>query len=160
VAHGNQLTVYIDDFAVAAGTTEYESIGFSAGLSLDMNKAVKEGWGSVTPISWKQLKGDPGANQLSLSLEFDSTAGFSKDMYDALIAAIATPFQKVVRLEVTLDANHSLVIDFAGYSPEAGSAFADTDGIATVEFVLNAQYEATLGGWLEIVATNQVATLV
>jgi hypothetical protein len=76
-----------------------------------------------------------------------------------LIAATSTPLQKVVRLDFTLDVNHKLVLDFAGFAPEAPQLWSDDDGIATLQFVLNAQYEATLTNWFDSTITNQVATL-
>lgn len=159
IAHGNQVALYIDPFGTAAGTTVYSGIKIKAGLSLDMNRQVKEGLGSLNPVGWKQQKADPGANQMTFSLEFDSTSGLSKDMLDALIGATSTPFEKVVRLLAQIDSNHILQVDFAGFSPEAPSMFSDEDGIATVEFTLNAIYESTLANWLKIDVTNQVSTL-
>lgn len=159
VVHGNQGTIYIDDFGTAAGTTEYESIKFSASLALDMNRALKSGLGSQSAVGWRQSRGDPGANQLTVALELDSATGASKDIFDEMLAATTVPVRKVVRLDFTLDANHSLIIDFAGFISEAPTLFGDTDGVATLEFMLNAMYESTMADWLEIVVTNQVSTL-
>ena len=107
---------------------------------------------------WKQNKGDPGSNQLTIGLEFDNSTGLSKDMFDELIAVTTTPFRKVVRLIATLGTN-ILQIDFAGFASASPTAFTDSDGIATVEFVLSAMYETTLANWLAISLTNGVSAL-
>lgn len=159
VVHGNQATVYIDDFGSAAGTTEYEDCSFSASVALDMNRALKSCLGSQAAGGWRQSRGDPGANQLTISLELDSATGASVDIFDEMLAATTAPIKKVVRLKFTLDANHELVIDFAGFISESPTLFGDTDGVATLEFVLNAMYETTLADWLEIVVTNSVSAL-
>jgi hypothetical protein len=159
ICHGNQVALSMDPFGSAAGTTTYPGVKTSATLSVDLARAVKEGLGSLNPVGWKQNKGEPGSNQLSVTLEFDATTGRSKDFLDALKDATHTPFQRVMRLLATYDANHALRVDFAGFTEEAPSVFTDEDGIATLEFNFSAQYEATLGGWLQIVATNQVSAL-
>jgi len=159
VVHGNQAAIYIDAFGVAAGTTIYDEIKFTASLSLDMNRALKAGLGSQSAVGWRQSRADPGANQLALSLELDNATGSSKSILDALLTATTSPIKKVVRLLFTLDANRVLTIDFAGFISEAPELFGDTDGIATLEFTLNAMYETTLADWLEITVKNQVASL-
>lgn len=159
VCHGNQVSLYIDDFGAAAGTTIYNGVKTSASISLDMARSVKAGLGSLTPVGWKQAKADPGGNQLTLSLEFDNTTDYSKDLYDELIATTLAPFRKVVRLKAAIAATHLLQIDFAGFSPEAPTLFGDADGIATLEFTLNALYESTLANWIEIEVQNSLASL-
>lgn len=159
IIHGNQLAIAIDGFGNAAGTTPYPGVKFSGTLSIDIARAIKEGLGSLNPVGWKQPKSDPGSNQLTVSLEFDQTSGYSKDFFDELIAVTHTPFQKVIQLLFTLDANNSLGIDFAGFSEAAPTLFTDSDGIATLEFVLSAHYEATLANWLKITSENGVAVL-
>ena len=159
ICHGNQVSIDIDDFGVAAGTTAYPGIKTSASLSLDVARSVKAGLGSLSPVGWKQAKGDPGGNQLVLGLEFDNTTALSKEMFEALIAATITPFRKVVRLTAIIAATHSIQIDFAGFCTEAPVLFGDADGIATLEFTLNAMYEATLANWLEIEVFSGLATL-
>ena len=59
ICHGNQVVIYIDDFAVAAGTTEYTGVKASASISLDLARTPKMGLGSLSPVGWKQAKADP-----------------------------------------------------------------------------------------------------
>lgn len=159
VVHGNQASLFIDNFGVAAGTTSYDDVKFTASLTLDINRALKSGLGSQAAVGWRQSQADPTANQLTLSLELDNATGASKDLFDALLAATTSPIQRVVRLKFNLDANHDLIIDFAGYIAESPELFGDRDGVATLDFMLNAQYDSTLGDWIEIVVTNQVSSL-
>lgn len=159
IIHGNQLALAIDDFGAAAGTTSYPGVKFTGSLSLDLARSVKEGLGSLNPVGWKQEKSDPGGNQMLCSLEFDNTTGRSKDYLDALITTTHTPFQKVIQNLFTLDANHIMQIDFAGFAAGAPTVFSDQDGMATLEFTLDAHYESTLANWLQIVMTNQVSAL-
>jgi hypothetical protein len=159
VAHGNQAALWIDDWAAAAGTTTFDGVKFNATLSLGANRALKAGLGSQSAVGWRQAKADPAGNSLALSLELDDVTGGSKAIYDALITATTTPLRKIFRLKFTYDANRTLQIDFAGYSAEAPPAWGDVDGSASIDFVFNAQYDATLSDWMEITVTNNVAAL-
>ena len=157
--HGNQMKVFLDPFGSAAGSTEYTAIDVSATLSLDMNKSLVGELGDLEPADHSHQKGDPGSNQLTLSLLLDAAAGASVALIDAALDATSTPLQRVIRLEHTIDANNKLLIDFAGFTAEQPEIFADADGLASLEFVFSAQNEATLGGWLQIVLTNEIDVL-
>jgi hypothetical protein len=155
--HGNDVTLYIDDWAGTVGATEFTDVAFALSLALDNARAEKPGLGSVEPKSWKQPKGDPGSNQLTMKLEVDT---MSIAFLDALLTGTDTPFRKLVRLAFALDANHELQIDFAGFAAESPVLHPDEDGVAVLEFVLSAMNDPTgMGGWLDIENTSNVATL-
>lgn len=155
--HSNDATLYIDSWGGTVGSTAYTGVAFNIGLSLDANRTDKPGIGSVTPLSWKQMRGDPGANQLVLRLEFDAAA---ETLLDALLTSTDLPFRRLVRITTALDANHSLQVDFAGFSPEAPVLNPDEDGIAVVEFTLNAMNDPNgMGGWLDVENVSQVSAL-
>ena len=155
--HGNDVTLYIDPWAGTVGDTEFTDVAFALTLALDNARAEKPGLGSVSPKSWKQPKADPGSNQLTMRLEFDTMA---IAFLDALLTGTDIPFRKLVRLEFALDANNTMQIDFAGFAAEAPTLNPDEDGVAVLEFVLNAMNDPTgMGGWLDWEVVNGVTTL-
>ena len=156
IIHGNDVTLYVDTWAGTIGATPYPGIAFTITFKLDANRGDKPGLGDVNPLGWKQQRGDPGANQLMMSLEFDTNS-------DALLSTMLTgtdiPFRRQVQINCALDASHSLEIDFAGFAAAAPTLHPDEDGVATLEFTLDAQENTTMGGWLDIRCTNTIATL-
>lgn len=155
--HANQMQLYIDPWSGTIGATLFTPAIFTCDLGLNMNKALKSGIGSVTPIDIKMSKVAAGSNQLKLGLELDTA---SKAYMDAILTANSTGILKLlVRMKYTFDATHALQIDFAGFAPSAPAFPADSDGVAQIALTLTPLYNETLATWLKISLTNAVAIL-
>lgn len=156
ILHGNDIALYIDDWAGTIGATEFTGVAFTARLGLDVNRDNVGGLGSVNPKTWKQQRAEPGSNQLMLSLEYETDA---KAYLTELLGVTREPFEKQVRILSQIDANHICQIDFAGFAEEAPELHTDEDGVATLEFTLSARHNVGLGGWLAASITNEVVAL-
>jgi len=153
-AHANQMTMFLDNWSGTMGTTPITANAFSFELGINSGKALKSGLGSLNPIDIIQNKFDAGGNQLKLALEFEATQ--SKAWLDAIIGG---PLKAQVKLVWTLDADHTITVEYAGFTPEAPELFPDADGVAQLDLVLNPLYHTTFANWLKISLVNKVATL-
>ncbi len=153
--HANQVAIALDTWAGTMGGTPLTPTAYSFELGLNFNKMVQHGLGSLTPKDHKIKRGEPDSNQLKLSMELDTT---SAGYFNSLITATTDPWRAQIQLTFT---SGSLIylIQYAGYAAEAPSYIADTDGVATLEFVFSPLYHATLANWLKMSVSNLVATL-
>lgn len=152
---GDHVTIYMDAWGGTIGSTELAALVFAAELSLSANRELSHRLSALTAGSWA---GPKWSGSMKLTCEFDATT--VNTLMDEFMAASPTaPFQKQVRLECVLDANHQLTLDFAGFSEGSPEAFGETDGIVSVEFNLVGEYNAALGNFFEYENINQVSAL-
>lgn len=152
--HANQAAITLDTWAGTMGATALPSIAYNLELGLNMNKGVKMGIGSASPRGHKNPRGEGDSNQLKLSVELDTD---SAAYYTSILSG--SLWQAQVQITYTLDATHSLVIQYAGYASEAPKFASESDGIATLDLVLSPMYHPTVANWLKITLTNAVSTL-
>lgn len=153
--HANQVAITLDTWAGTMGATALTPTAYSMELGLNMNKMLQFGLGSLTAKDHKVKKGEADSNQLKLTLELDST---SAGYYNSIIAATTDVFKAQLQFTFTLS-SQILVLQYAGYCPEAPSYISDEDGIATLEFTFNPMYHATFANWFKATLTNGVAVL-
>lgn len=150
---GEHAALYIDPFAVAAGTTAVQNTAWSASVEIDMARSVLQFLGSLSPADWKGPRFDLTCG---LRLRLNAT---SKAYFDVQVAATPAKLERVVRLKFSDTANRDLQIDLAGVAEGVPEFPADEDGVATFEYELMGEYEATLGNSLEITTINGVSVL-
>lgn len=152
IAQADHVALYIDTEAGTMGGTVVDTTFFSFELALDAGRAGKFGLGALTP---KAIRESRFSGTLKLSLEFDAT---SKALVDAMLNT-GGPIKKQVRILSTLDANHKVQLDFAGFCPKPPMLFTDSDNVVSVDFEFESLYNSTLGNWFEAEVTNQVSAL-
>lgn len=148
---GNDTTLYIDAWGGTIGTTAVTASFFSGSLSVQPGRALVFALGSKVPTQYVENR---YAGTLSLTLEVTAQ---TKAIVDNLIGGALTQHQ--IRIKATLGANEIVEIDFAGTLTTAPDVFTDTDGVVTYELEWEGTANPTLGNWLKIQTTNQVATL-
>lgn len=152
--HANQCAITLDAWGGTMGTTPLPSIAYNIELGLNMNKAVTMGIGSASPRGHNHKRGEGDGNQLKLSVELDTdSAGYLTSILGGSL------YQAQIQMTYTLDATHSLVVQYAGYVAEAPEYPSDSDGIATLDLTFAPMYNPTLGGWLKMTLTSAVSTL-
>lgn len=151
---GEHAILYVDPFATAAGTTELEDTAWSASIEVDMARTVMQFLGSLEPADWKGPRFDL---TIGMRLRWNATSL----AYSTAILSPTGPakYEKVIRLKFSDTANRDLQFDLAGVSEGAPEHWDDEDGVATLEFELMGEYEATLGNSIEITSINEVAAL-
>lgn len=153
VAMGDQVDLYIDAWGGTIGTTQITSLArLSFELTLQANRELVPTLGQLKPISYHDRK---YTGTLRLSLEFDTA---SQAYLDEIIGG-STVFQRQIRLNPALDANHDITLDFAGSALAAPEIFTNQNGLVTVDLVLEGTYNSQLGNFFASVVTNQVSAL-
>ncbi len=153
--HANQAVISLDTWDGTMGGTVLDTIAYNFEIGLNMNKAVRMGIGSSRPKGHKHMRSESDNNQLKLSLELDATtAGY----YNNIITATSTPWQAQIQIAFTLG-SLLFTIQYAGYAAEAPVYIADTDGIATLEFVFSPMYHPVFANWFKSSLTNGIAVL-
>jgi len=150
--HANTTTIYSDAVGGTVGATAITGIWFS----LELN--VKNGTGLVPKIgSLKSAAYTDGMAEATLKYKAD---------VDAVTAAYLTailgtsPQQQQIRVSSTTGAPQVARFDFGGVFTSAPKINTDQDGIATLEFEMNAIYNAALGNWILGSVTNSIASMV
>jgi hypothetical protein len=115
--HSNQTTLYIDGAGGSFGGTEVTCQKFSTTLSLDANRMLKFGCGSLNPVGWGQKKADPSGNQMKIALAVDTQS------YAHLASILTTDmssglWKPLIRVKNQISADYSLTIDFAGFAAD------------------------------------------
>ena len=156
--HANQTKIYLDVFGGTFGATEVTGQKHSFTLSLDANKSHKMSIGDLNAVEVGQQKGDPGGNQLKVSLAVDtqSMAFYALQLLTTMTTGLWKP---LIRIENEISVGLKWTIDFAGWAPEAPEWVVDVDGVASLEFTLSPLYDASLGSWIQSTVINGVATL-
>lgn len=153
--HANQLALTFDTWAGTMGATPLVPLAYSLELGLNLNRMLQHGIGSLNPVGHKIKRGEGDSNQLKLTLELDST---SAGYYNSIVAATTEVFKAQIQGTFTLGSK-IFVFQYAGYCPEAPAYVADSDGIATLEFIFSPMYHATFGNWFKASLTNLVSTM-
>ncbi len=157
---GLDLTIYIDDFGTAPGTTllpNSETL-FRFELQMNTNRALKPDLRFLEPVGYRKAR---WSGRLVLSLELTGTA---KSIFEAHMTGTG-PMKKVVRIRATrTNANgvqEQLTFDFAGYIPQTPD-IGDQDGVLAVDLTLMGLVDTKTGGmgnWLKAQTKTEVATL-
>ncbi len=150
---GEHAALYVDPFGSAAGTTQVQNTAWSVSLEVDMARTVLQFLGSLEPNDWKGPRFDL---TFGMRLRLNAT---SKAYLDVQVAATPAKLERVVRLKFSDTANRDLQIDLAGVAEGVPEFPADEDGVATLEYELMGEYEATLGNSLEVTTINEVSAL-
>ena len=124
-------------------------ISFS--LKADPKRHLKTFAGSVNPSSHGE---DRWEGSLATVLEFNSTAA------GYVTAMLSGAVQRRIQLTATnTTPSRIAVVQLAGTLVEGAKLFEDRDGNITVSLKWNGTYSNTLGNWLKLKVTNELATL-
>lgn len=148
---GNDHSLYIDAWAGTIGTTAITPDAYSLEISIDPPRELVYYLGSALPVTWKDNR---WKGSMKLTLEFNTA---NKAYFDAILAGTSN-FQKQIRNKFT-NGTQSLQFDFAGTNVKAPQVFTNKNGVLTIEFELEGQYNSALANWFKAVAVNGVTVM-
>jgi hypothetical protein len=150
--HANQTSIYADAVGGTIGSTAITGIWFSLELSIKDVIGLVPKIGSLYPATYIDMV--PSAN-LKFTADVDSVmAGY-------LTSTLGTsPLQQQIRIKATTGSTQIAQFDFAGVFTKSPKANSDKDGVSTLDFEMDAIYNAALGNWFKASVTNSIATMV
>ena len=150
--HANQTTIYIDAVGGTIGSTAISTIVFSLELSIKNGAGLVSKVGALNPATYVD-----GMAEATLKFKADvdtDTAGYLTSILGTAV------LQKLIRIKATTGATQIAQFDFAGTFKGSPKLNSDQDGVATLDFEMDAIYNASLGNWMKSSITNSIATMV
>lgn len=148
---GDHLSLYLDSWAGAIGTTPLTATGFSYALSLQTNRSLRHFLNALTPGAWLEAH---WGGRLTLTLAFNAA---TQPTLDALLSGSLQ--QQQIRLRAANGLGSISQFDFAGTLLESPHLFDDENGQATLALHYGSTYNPNLGNWFKASVTNGLATL-
>lgn len=143
-------SVAIDNPGVEPGTTPLTATITSLELTIDTQRTLRGGVGSITPKAWS---GKAWKGGLKMTLEFEAQA---KAMLDAILADGL--IQRVIRLSAG-NGDNALHVDFSGSTTQAPAIVTNDSGTITVDFSFDGIVDLGMDNWLTCELINAIATL-
>ena len=150
--HANQTTFTLDAVGGTMGATAVTSLWFSCELNIKSGMSLVSKIGSLSAAAYVD-----GVAEATLKFKADvdgATAGYLTSILTN------TVLQEQIRIKATTGATQIAQFDFAGFFSNAPKLNTEQDGVSTLEFEMNAIYNATLGNWMKASVTNSIATMV
>lgn len=150
--HANVTNIFVDAVGGTIGSTQIVGNWFSVELSIKDVISRVSAISSLSPTTYVDTS--PSAS-LKFTVDVDTeTAGY-------LTSALGTsPLQKQVRIKATTGSSQIAQFDFGGVFTKAPKVNGDKDGVATLDFEMDAIYNAALGNYIKASVTNSIATMV
>lgn len=151
VLAGHDVSIYIDSWGGTVGTTLVENTVYSAQLKAGANFNVDHALGSLDAIDYLHTRME---GSLSLSLSYPGASNVTQTLVNEILGD-DTPGRQF-RLLVARGTSQ-LQVDFAGKIMGNPNLFGNRNGAATIDFDVSGVYNPTLGNWIVIELTNNIA---